>query len=466
MTSHNLSRRRLLQQFAAASAAASIPTFLRTSASYAEPAAGMPKRVLVLFSPNGPQFVEGPTMPGSETNFALHEWWAPLERHKSDGVFFRQCHQPGVPFGTHNEYGHQSGSLGALTARTSMGTNNATGPSLDQFIAQELFKRGVVTPKRSLLWGTSADDGIFFEAAGRSLKPTVNPYQAFEDIAASFSGNANAAARAALTRKHFVLDQNRTECAALKARLGTQGKALLDAHCTNIEALESGVTQSLQRMAMACKGPSGPLSTLPREAPWADSENRDLSVKAFRNLMALSFSCDITRVLGFEFAGGASRFAIPASYKVPASGQVDSQDSGAQMHAWTHNGGDGNHLPAMKIFYNWFSEAVASFIDTLKTTPDADGKPLFDTTLVLWTSEFGAGGSHSNAQVPIMLFGKGAGKFKTGRMFQAVLGDAQKEALPIHQLFVSICRHAGLADVDSFGNHGALTCGPLRWLEG
>jgi Protein of unknown function (DUF1552) len=466
MSFHNLSRRNLLKQLAAATAAASIPTFLRNAASYAEPGAQMPRRVLVLFSPNGPQFVEGPTMPGSESTFALHEWWAPLERHKADGFFFRQCHHPGVPFGTHNEYGHQSGSIGALTARTTMGTNTATGPSLDQFIAQELFKRGVVSPKRSLLWGASEADGIFYEAAGRTLKPTVNPYQALEDIASGFGANGSAAIRSALVRKHFVLDQNRAECARLRARMGAQGKALLDAHCTNIEALESGVAKSLERAALACKGPTGPISPMPKTTAWGDSENRDHTLKAFADLMALTFSCDITRVLGFQFGGGASRFAIPGSYKVPSSGVVDSQDSGAQMHAWTHNGGDANHMPALKIFYNWFSEAVARFIDTLKATPDADGKPLFDTTLVLWTSEFGAGGSHSNARVPIMLFGKGAGKFKSGRMFQGTLGDAQKEALPIHQLFVSIARHAGLTDVDSFGNHGSLTCGPLAWLEG
>ena len=459
-----VSRRAFLQRTVAGVAGAGLPYFLRSAPSYADPGVA-PHRVVVIFSPNGPQFVEGPTLAGSESTFELHEWWKPLERHKADGFFFRQCHQPGVPFGTHNEYGHQSGQIGALTARTTEGTNTSTGPSLDQYIAQELFKRGVILPKRSLLWGLQPDGGVFFEDRGRSLTPTVNPYNALEELAVGFTGDGSAALRKALARKHFVLDQSRADCARLRGRLDGSGKALLDAHCANIEALEAGVSQALQRTNLVCRAPSDPFA-LAQTADWTARENRDTSMKAFTELMALAFTCDITRVLGFQFAGGASRFAIPSSYNVPSSAVVDSGDSGAQMHAWTHNGGDPNHMPALKIFYNWFSESVAKLIDKLKTTPDADGRPLFDTTLVLWTSEFGAPAPHFNGRVPIMLFGKGAGKLKSGRMFQAKLGDAKLEALPIHQLFVSLCRHAGLANVDSFGNHGTLACGPLDWLAG
>ena len=460
----SVSRRAFLQRTLAGASGVALPYFLRSAPSYAEP--GMaPHRVVVIFSPNGPQFVEGPTLPGSATSFQLHDWWKPLERHKADGFFFRQCHQPGVPFGSHNEYGHQSGQIGALTARTTEGTNTSTGPSLDQYIAQEVFKRGVVLPKRSLLWGLLPDRGIFFEDRGRSLTPTVNPYRALEELAVGFSGEGSGTLRQALSRKHFVLDRARADCLRLRGRLDAQGKAMLDAHCANIEALEAGVSQALQRTNLVCRAPTDPLA-LPSSADWSARENRDTSMKAFTELMALAFTCDITRVIGFQFAGGASRFAIPASYNVPSSGVVDSGDSGPQMHAWTHNGGDPNHLPALKIFYNWFSEGVASFIDKLKSTPDADGRPLFETTLVLWTSEFGAPSPHTNARVPVMLFGNGAGKLRPGRMFQGTLGDAKQEALPIHQLFVSLCRHAGLENVDSFGNHGSLRCGPLEWLAG
>jgi hypothetical protein len=117
-----------------------------------------PRRVLVFFSPNGPIMDRGPAS-GTETDFSLGEFWTPLELHKADGLFFSGMHQAGVPFGTHNEYGHQSGGTGALTARTTEGTKNSTGPSLDQFIGQELEKAGIITPQRSLLWGMRESTG-------------------------------------------------------------------------------------------------------------------------------------------------------------------------------------------------------------------------------------------------------------------------------------------------------------------
>jgi len=128
-----------------------------------------PRRVLVIFTPNGPTLEKGPAT-GTENDFAIHDWWSPLARHKDIGLFFTRMMQAGVPFGKHNEYGHQSGGTGALTARTTEGTNNSTGPSLDQFIGQELLKAGVITPKRNLAWGlhkSVGNWGPWYEAAGK-----------------------------------------------------------------------------------------------------------------------------------------------------------------------------------------------------------------------------------------------------------------------------------------------------------
>jgi hypothetical protein len=168
-------------------------------------------------------------------------------------------------------------------------------------------------------------------------------------------------------------------------------------------------------------------------------------------------------VVGISFGSGASRFAIPEKYGVPTSPKVDSGDSGPQMHAWTHRPkSDPNTTQALKIFYNWFSDRVVKLVDKLITTKDADGRPLIETTVVLWTSEFGSGGPHTNVNVPVLLFGDSAGAWKTGRQF-SVTGDSATRALPLHALFVSIIRHMGLASIDTFGNAGR---GPLDWLQG
>ncbi len=425
-------------------------------------AAAAPRRVVIIFSPNGPQHQHGPTE-GTENDFTIVPWWAPLEKHRARTNFFRGVHQAGVPFGKVDEYGHQSGSCGALTARTTEGTKTGTGPSLDQFIGKELEKAGVITPKRSLLFGLY-DQGRppFFETAGQAVKPISNPWEGLATLAPSFRTDAKGVVNKTLKRQHFVLDHLRSDCQKLNGRLGAEGRMRLERHCAEIEALEKNVASSLLDPGSTCSEPKMPLAH-PMAYDWLGREARDDAMDAYTDLMALSLVCDVTRVVGISFGSGASRFAIPEKYNVPSSPKVDSGDSGPQMHAWTHRPKtDPNTMAALKIFYNWFSDRVVKVIDKLQSTLDADGRPLLETTLVLWTSEFGSGGPHTNGFVPVMLFGDSAGAFKTGRHFQQE-GTKEAQAMVLHQMFVSIIRHMGLSHIDTFGNAGK---GPLEWLQG
>lgn len=448
---------------------------VRGGTAHAQPTA--PKRVVIFFSPNGPIMERGPAT-GTETDFTVHEWWAPLARHKAEGVFFAGMYQAGVPYGKHNEFGHQSAGTGALTARTTEGTNNATGPSLDQFIGQELQKKGVITPKRSLLWGlhnSVGHWGPWYEAAGKPVNPQNDPYKALADIAPSLTGGGDGlpVIDRRLLRKRFVLDAVYNDCKQMTGGLGAEGKALLDYHCNNIDSLGKSVAKSLEAAStmapkLSCAAPAKPNTTLAANANWGSAETRDEAIDAFVDLTALAFACDVTRVLGFSFGGTSARFAIPSKYMIPSSAKVDSGDSGPQHHAWTHvYTNSPEKRAALKGFTTWYSEVVARFIDKLKRTPDANGKPLMDSTLVLWTTELGhrTGGNslepHPNENIPVLLFGNSGGAFKTNRFYNG--NGSREQALVLHKLFVSMIQHTGLTDIASFGNQGM---GPLDWLKG
>ena len=438
----------------------------------------LPKRVVILFSPNGPCVEKGPGV-GAERDFALHEWWSPLERHKDQGAFFTGLHQAGVPYGEHNEYGHQSAGTGALTARTTEKTNNSTGPSLDQFIGQELERRGLTTPRRSVLWGLHnkvGNWGPWYEAAGKPVSPIFNPYDALADLA-PFLGDASSIEqrRNVLGRRQLILDTAWNDCAPLRSKLGAEGRQILDFHCDNLENLERTLGDSLNG-GMTCPLPDGPATNLPQDANFMQRSTRDEAMNAFVEMTALAFACDLTRVVGLSFGATAARFAIPESYNIPSSAKVDSGDSGPQHHAWTHVYGQDEasvtaRASALRGFTQWYSEWVARLLDKLTTTLDANGDPLLKSTLVLWTSELGYKrdkGAHPNANIPVLLFGDSMGSFQMGRHYREEdhrQGEwtKQKAAMPLHNLFVSIGRHAGLSDLDTFGNAGR---GPLDWLAG
>ena len=460
-----LSRRRLLEQ---AGLWSLLWPILRSQSARAQVELA-PRRVLIFFSPNGPIMERGPAS-GSERNFELNEFWSPLNRHKADGCFFSGLHQAGVPFGEHNEYGHQSAGTGALTARTTEGTNHATGPSLDQFIGQELQKAGILTPQRSLLWGLHDNTnnwGPWYEAAGKSANPENNPFRALEALLPSVPVT-DGKVDPRLLRKRLALATAYKDCRELSKRLGSQGKEMLDFHCGNLESLEKSVVEAIARPpAPSCQPLTRPDTLLQADASFGNAENHDEAMKAFRSLIPLAFSCDITRVIGFSFGGTADRFALPSSYGIPSSEAVDSGDSGPQHHAWTHVYDEGaDKRTALRSFTQWYAEQIALVIDRLKATPDIGGGTLFDSTLVLWTCELGHQTSdpiqpHPNGNVPVMLFGKGQGTIATGRFFDG--GGSSESALTLHQLFVSLIQYSGLTNVESFGNSGT---GALEWLAG
>jgi Protein of unknown function (DUF1552) len=449
---------------------------LRASPARAAPST-QPKRVLVFCSTNGPISVVGPTV-GTENNFQLHEWWSPLERHKAQGTFFVGCDQAGIPFGESDwDCGHNPGSMGALTATASEKTHFATGPSIDAFIGAELQRAGVVTPKRSLLWGVGGEignKGPWFEAAQKPATVQQNPYAALAQLVPGLQSAVPGAPPVdpRLLRRRLALSTAYKDCKELTGSLGPEGRRLLDFHCSNVDALEKNVAKSIENAMSApstvnCTAPAKPNTTLPANANFGAPDSYDEALKAYADMAALAFACDVTRVIGISFGGGAARFAIPGKYGVPSAAQADSGDSGPQQHAWTHTYNDGpDKRAALKGFYNWYSSQVAMFIDTLKSTLDASGRPLMDSTLVLWTSELGSEGNgslnpHPNSNIPVLLFGDSLGAYKTNRMYKGTGGPSS--ALVLHKLFVSIAQHAGLTGVNAFGNQGQ---GALDWLKG
>jgi hypothetical protein len=465
-----LSRRGLLKHTALASVL--LPVLRRRDA---RGAITSPRRVIFIFSGNGPIEAAGPAS-GSELSFTLHDWWRPLERHKADGIFL--SHMAATGSGVVVGRGHAIGGQVLSGYGCNEATRWALGETIDQTIAKRLEARGKAGLKRSVTWGLARGlPDAFFADRERPIAPERDPSKAWASLFANFvapptSGASSNQAALRLARERSVLDFVHADCKSLRDGLGAEGARLLDDHCTTLRSMELNLNANLANGAGAtCSKPGDPGARA-----WTDPENIDAQLDAFINLMAAALACELTHVVGFQFSGEAARNRLATTYGVPSSGKVDSGDSGPAHHAWTHNGDSPSKLKALGIFTTFYAHGVAKLLDKLKATTDVHGQSLLDSTVVLWVSELGGHpknrDAHQTGVTPVLLFGRGQGTFKTGRYIQGPVPESPYEALDkniaggqdMARILVSLARYMGLDDLTNIGAAGG--GGPLPSLYG
>lgn len=468
-----ISRRRVLQNSALAALVA--PVLRRRDA---QGAVSSPRRVIFLYSGNGPIAVTGPAS-GSESAFTLHDWWKPLERHRADGIFLSHLAVTGSGVVTGD--GHGLG--GQLFAGFGANEYASKGESVDQIIARRLESEGRAGLRRSVVWGLArgATGEGFQSTGGRNIACETDPSKAWTDLFASFvaptgSGPPSEAAmrRAAAlqAREQGILDIVNEDCRRLKDLLGIEGTRLLDEHCTTLRSLEKNLRSSVTGTPAltSCSKPANPGTA----TAWTNPENIDAQSAAFINLMTTALACELTHVIAFQFAGQAARNRLATKYGVASAPTQNSGDSGPAHHPWTHNAPSADRTEALRIFTTFYATQVGLLIDKLKSTVDATGAPLLDSTVVLWGSELGGTEKNPDAHVtgclPAIWFGKGQGTFKTGRYLRSTTDDrgggtGRVEAgRDMGRLLVSAIQYMGLKDVDTVGATGVK--GGLTALSG
>jgi hypothetical protein len=92
----------------------------------------------------------------------------------------------------------------------------------------------------------------------------------------------------------------------------------------------------------------------------------------------------------------------------------------------------------------YHSKLFANFLEKMRATPDGDGS-LLDSSLIVYASALSDGNQHSVANLPVLLFGDGAGQFKPGRHLRF------GKDVPMSNLYLTLLDHFGV-DVESFGD--------------
>jgi hypothetical protein len=382
-------------------------------------AASYPKRFFFLMSPNG--VLDDKWWPkGAGSDFTLPEMTSSLEPYKGDIVILNgvqlRCFMDDKPRAFGNEEPSAGGShddgpaliTGRKLLRFAAGDCVASGPSLDQYIADGLIANGIQTPVRTLTLGARTMTGkshqVIHRAADSAVTPENNPANVYKSIfAGKMLGNSADADRIKAENKS-ILDFVSHDLEALSKYVGTDDKAKLAAHMASVRDLE---TQLDGLGAVTCSTPAAPptLSTNSVDFAKTIKAQLDLSVKAM--------ACDLTRVVSMQMSDCFG--TVPTDFlggKFAENSPSGDFGKVHNTHEIAHHGGD---EPDLKIgVEQFFVSQLAYLIGELKKVPEGSGT-LLDNTVVLYMNQAHNGGAHSTDNMPIVLAGRCGGTLTTGR---------------------------------------------------
>jgi Protein of unknown function (DUF1552) len=344
---------------------------------------------------------------------------------------------------------------------------NCNGITSDQVVANDpAFKGKTKFPSLQLRVQADAYRGggnvgvISWQGAGKKNDPTVSPGLAFDNLFAGFmppgpADGGDARAQDLLRRRELsVLDLVNDRAQKLKARLGQADRVTLDRHFEEIRALElrlsaiPGDTRPAATPACGAPGKPGsdPAVSLTTgggaDIGYAGEEER---AQALTAILAKALICDLTRVATLQYT------CVQCFMNVEQLVGVR-MDLHELAHLSTIQGGKDVAQQKVMEMYAWHMKHFTSLATQLKAALGPDGRPMLDSTSLVFVNEGGLGpaegknpAAHSTQNMMMVLAGGRAGGLKPGRHIRADLNHpAQVVAGAMNAAGVAV---TGLGDV-------------------
>lgn len=303
---------------------------------------------------------------------------------------------------------HAAGTGSFLTCthvRKTAGADISNGVSIDQVFASTLSS-GLAFP--SLELGTDGgaavgdcDTGyscayarsISWRNATTPLPKQTSPRSVFDRLFAGYDPNETAAeiARRQTYRKS-VLDYALADADSLHARLGRGDRAKLDEYLTSVREVE----QRVDRGISVCQPGTRPDGSLNPDDDFAAIS------RAMLDLIAISISCDQTRVITFMLGNAGSY------HSHPQVGVVESH------HELSHHMGNPSNNTKLSTINTWEVGELAYLMGKLDAIDDGDGTTALDNSIIFFSSEIEDGDTHSHSNMPMLVAGGGNGRLATG----------------------------------------------------
>ncbi|MFM8470177.1 MAG: DUF1552 domain-containing protein [Limisphaerales bacterium] len=353
------------------------------------PAATKPKRSVFLYIPNGVNTLTWQIQKAG----ADYEFTAPLkslEKHRADLTPISGLHHPLV-IGKH----HNCEKVW-LTGANVPGDGGAfrNTVSADQLITDA---QGTATRFQSLemaIEGTS----LAWSKDGIQLPAERNTQQIFNQLF-GVEKESKETIRRRLSRRGSILDLVADDAKRVNRTLGTEDRSKLDEYLTAVRQVEERTKRADEWLNIPKpQVPADATAKLTRKLSMAEAGEY---YRLFYDLMVMALRTDSTRVItcGIGSEGNTSG--------IPEIGILQTR------HGLSHHNGDPEQLRRLTATDTFLVDQLSYFLDQLKAAQE-DGRPLLDTTQVLWGSGMAYGHSHGNANLPIIVAGGKALGYKHG----------------------------------------------------
>ena len=412
-----------------------------SAAGMAAGAAGAaPRRVAYVFIPNGVNVDAWNPASAADGPWQAVGALEPLAAHRDRITIHRGlAHANAAALGD-GPGDHARSAACFLTGahpRKTAGDDIRAGRSVDQEIADTLAKQGASTRLRSIELGAepamtsgNCDSGyscaysanISWKADHLPNGKETDPGAAFDRLFGRRGETPEQAAARARSRRS-ILDGAVEQAGRLAATVGRSDRARLEEYLEGVRELERRI--DADRAVLADPG-----TRLPdlEGAPRSVAERIDL----LGEVLALGFRTDSTRVATLMLANEGSNRPYPEI------------GVGQGHHDVSHHGGDRTKMEAFAAINRFHVERLAAFLRALERGTE-DGRPLLDSTLVLFGGAITDGNRHNHEDLPVLVAGGRAHGVAGGRVVRSAPGT------PLCNLHVSIARSMGVP-MERFGD--------------
>jgi Protein of unknown function (DUF1552) len=292
-------------------------------------------------------------------------------------------------------------------------------PSM-QFCIENLDQAGGCTYNYSCVY----IDSISWASPNEPLPMIRDPRVAF-DMMFGAGGTPEARAARADTRKS-ILDWINTEVVQLRKHLGAADRARIDRYLQNVQEIERRIK------AVEAHNMSGEKRELPNAPPGVPDSFAE-HMRLMFDIQVLALESDLTRNISFKIGRDADNRTFPES------------GSSQAFHPASHHGGGEARVLEFNKICKYRTGQLTYLLDKMKNTEIA-GKPLLDSSMVIWGSPMADSNLHNHRRCPLIFFGKANGQLQGGLHLKAPDGT------PMANAMLTAMHKLGMDDLKSFGD--------------